>query len=214
MTHRDRERQRHRQREKQASCREPRITSWARGRRSAAEPPRCPWEPLFVLLQVCGFSLAHRPGFVFWACTKIWPQHAVRCEFSHLRVGCALGPRLGVWGADLPAAQRQASCWGPEHSQLEPHLFNALGHFYLPLSLSPAPPTQGRGPASILWVSPAGPHSWGGRETTHRCPISCWLVQQPQPSPLVGKVPLILSNGSPFPSFTTKGQDTHVICHF
>ena len=41
-------RQRHRQREKQAPCREPnvrldlRVTPWAKGRRSTAEPPRHP----------------------------------------------------------------------------------------------------------------------------------------------------------------------------
>ena len=60
-----RERQRHRQREKQALCREPdagtwsqdpRITTWAKGRCSTTEPPRCPLKGLDLLHCFLDFS--------------------------------------------------------------------------------------------------------------------------------------------------------------
>lgn len=141
------------------------------------------------------------------------------CGFSHLGSGERPWTRAGdVGGADLPTAQRQASYWGPEcsrwnHICLTPWIFLSAS---FPISCSP-PLAPSGGPASIRWVSPADPHRWGGRAPT---PFPCWLVQPPSCAPRppkegrLGKVALTFSNASPFPSFTTKGQDTHVISKY
>ena len=66
-------------------------------------------------------SLPHLRGH-----TRGQPQAGGRCGFRTQGIGVSMLRVGGSSGEVLPVAKWQASCWGPESCQQEPHSFNTL----------------------------------------------------------------------------------------